>query len=59
MAPNSAAMLSRHAVERAKIDPAEVDDVILGCGMPERATGQNIARQSAIARRLAGDAFRA
>ena len=38
----------RHAVERAKIDPAEVDDVILGCGMPERATGQNIARQSAI-----------
>jgi len=38
----------RHAVERAGIDPAEVDDVILGCGMPERATGQNIARQSAL-----------
>lgn len=29
----------KHAVERAKIDPGEVDDVIMGCGMPERATG--------------------
>jgi acetyl-CoA C-acetyltransferase len=38
----------RHAVERAGVDPAEVDDVILGCAQPERATGQNIARQSAI-----------
>jgi acetyl-CoA C-acetyltransferase len=38
----------KHAVERAKIDPAEVDDVILGCGMPEKATGGNIARQAAI-----------
>lgn len=38
----------RHAVERAKIDPGEVDDVIMGCGMPERATGHNIARQSAL-----------
>ncbi len=37
-----------HAVVRAGIDPAEVDDVILGCGMPERATGQNIARQAAL-----------
>jgi acetyl-CoA C-acetyltransferase len=38
----------KHAVERAKVDPAEVEDVIMGCAMPERATGQNIARQSAI-----------
>jgi acetyl-CoA C-acetyltransferase len=38
----------RHAVERAGIEPAEVEDVILGCALPERATGQNIARQSAI-----------
>jgi acetyl-CoA acetyltransferase family protein len=38
----------KHAVERAKIDPTEVDDVILGCGMPEKATGGNIARQAAI-----------
>jgi len=38
----------QHAVERAGIDPAEVDDVVMGCGLPERATGQNIARLAAI-----------
>jgi acetyl-CoA C-acetyltransferase len=38
----------RHAVARAKIEPGEVEDVILGCGFPERATGGNIARQAAI-----------
>jgi acetyl-CoA C-acetyltransferase len=38
----------RHAVARAGIDPAEVEDVILGCGMPEGATGDNIARQAAL-----------
>jgi acetyl-CoA C-acetyltransferase len=38
----------QQAVERAGIDPAEVDDVVMGCGLPERATGQNIARLSAI-----------
>ena len=36
------------AVERAKIDPAEVEDVIMGCALPEGATGGNIARQIAI-----------
>jgi acetyl-CoA C-acetyltransferase len=36
------------AVARAKIDPSEVEDVIMGCGLPERATGGNIARQAAI-----------
>ena len=38
----------KHAVERAKIEPAEIEDVILGCGYPERATGGNIARQAAL-----------
>jgi acetyl-CoA C-acetyltransferase len=38
----------KHAVERARLDPAEVEDVILGCAMPEGATGQNIGRQSAL-----------
>ncbi len=38
----------RHAVERAGIDPAEVEDVILGCGGPEGATGFNIGRQAVI-----------
>ena len=38
----------RHAMERAGVDPAEVEDVILGCANPEGATGANIARQAAI-----------
>ena len=38
----------RQAVERAGIDPGEVEDVIMGCGLPEGATGQNIARQAAL-----------
>src|SRR6516165_299989 len=38
----------KQAVGRAGVDPAEVEDVILGCALPERATGQNIARLSAI-----------
>jgi acetyl-CoA C-acetyltransferase len=38
----------QHAVARAGVDPGEVDDVVMGCAMPERATGQNIARLSAI-----------
>jgi acetyl-CoA C-acetyltransferase len=38
----------RNAVERAKLEPGEVEDVIMGCALPERATGQNIARQAAI-----------
>src|SRR5215472_13885397 len=42
------AVLGGHVVERAGIEPGEVEDVIMGCAMPERATGQNIARLSAI-----------
>ena len=38
----------QHAVARAGIDPAEVEDVVLGCGMPEGATGKNIARMSVV-----------
>src|SRR5262245_37683244 len=36
------------AVERAKLDPKEVEDVIMGCATPEGATGGNIARQIAL-----------
>ena len=36
------------AVERAGIDPASVEDVVMGCGLPEGATGANIARQAAL-----------
>ena len=38
----------KHAIERAGIDGAEVDDVIMGCATPEGATGSNIARQCAL-----------
>ncbi len=37
-----------HAILRAGIEAAEVDDVIMGCGTPEGATGANIARQIAL-----------
>ena len=39
----------KHAIERAGIEAAEVDDVIMGCATPEGATGSNIARQIALA----------
>ncbi len=38
----------RHAAERARIDPGEVEDVVIGCGLPEGATGHNIARNAAL-----------
>ena len=38
----------RAAIERAGIDGAEVEDVLMGCANPEGATGANIARQIAL-----------
>jgi len=38
----------RHAVARAGIDPAEIDDVIFGCAVPEGDSGNNIARHSGL-----------
>jgi acetyl-CoA C-acetyltransferase len=38
----------RAAVERARIEPGEVEDVIVGCALPEGATGGNIARAIAL-----------
>jgi acetyl-CoA C-acetyltransferase len=38
----------QHAVQRAGIEAAEVEDVIMGCATPEGATGANIARQIAL-----------
>ncbi len=37
-----------HAIARAGIEAAEVEDVIMGCASPEGATGSNIARQIAL-----------
>ncbi len=36
------------AIERAGLDPAEIEDVLMGCALPEGATGGNIARQAAL-----------
>ena len=38
----------KHALQRAGLDAAQVEDVIMGCANPEGATGANIARQIAI-----------
>jgi acetyl-CoA C-acetyltransferase len=44
--------LAAHAIrplfERARLDPSEVEEVVLGCGYPEGATGGNIARHTAF-----------
>src|SRR5690349_18345033 len=44
-----AAHVLTHAVSRAGIEGGEVEDVILGCGLPEGATGHNVARNAALA----------
>jgi acetyl-CoA C-acetyltransferase len=46
--PTLGAHVIAHAVKRAGVDPAEVEEVILGVGRPEGTTGGNVARQSAI-----------
>ncbi|GAC1567557.1 MAG: acetyl-CoA C-acyltransferase [Vulcanimicrobiaceae bacterium] len=37
-----------HAVERSGVDPNDIEDVVLGVGMPEGATGHNLARNAAV-----------
>ncbi|MYN14263.1 acetyl-CoA C-acyltransferase [Pusillimonas sp. TS35] len=46
--PTLASYAIRAAVERAGVDPSSIEDVVLGCGYPEGATGRNVARQAAI-----------
>ena len=38
----------KHAVKRSGVELEEVEDVIMGCGLPEGATGGNIARQASL-----------
>ena len=38
----------KHAVERAGLEPGQIEDVMMGCATPEGATGGNIARQIAL-----------
>lgn len=38
----------RGVVERGKIDVGEVEDVVVGCGLPEGATGHNVGRNAVL-----------
>ena len=46
--PQLAAFSVRAAVERSGIDPALLEDLIMGCGYPEGITGKNIGRQAVV-----------
>ncbi len=48
-APTLGGHAVKHAVERAGLEPAEVEDVVMGCGMPQGTQGGNVARQIALA----------
>ena len=48
-APSMAGHAIAAAVERAGIEPGEVDDVIMGCAMQQGSTGQNIGRTAGVA----------
>lgn len=43
-----AAHVIKEAIAQGKLEPHEVEDVVLGCGLPEGATGHNIARNAAL-----------
>jgi acetyl-CoA C-acetyltransferase len=43
-----AAHVMKAAAERARIETDEIEDVVLGCGLPEGATGHNVARNAAL-----------
>jgi acetyl-CoA C-acetyltransferase len=48
-APTLGGHAIRHAVERAGVDPDEVEDVIMGCAMQQGTQGLNLGRQAALA----------
>ncbi|TDT90374.1 acetyl-CoA C-acetyltransferase/acetyl-CoA acyltransferase [Azorhizobium sp. AG788] len=43
-----AAHAIRHALAKGKVEPASVEEVVLGCGYPEGATGGNVARHASL-----------
>ena len=47
--PTMAGWAIQEAVKRAGVDPAAIDDVIMGCAMPQGTTGANIGRLAALA----------
>ena len=52
-APTLGGHAIKNAVERAGLTPADIDDVIMGCAMPQGSQGKNVARQTALAAGLA------
>lgn len=46
--PTLGAAAISEAVRRAGIDPAEIDDVVMGCALQQGTTGQNIARLAGL-----------
>jgi len=48
-APTLGGHAVKHAVERAGLEPAEVEDVMMGCALPQGSQGQNVGRQIALA----------
>lgn len=48
-APTLGGHVIKHAVQRAGLDPAEVDDVIMGCAMQQGSSGYNIGRTAGVA----------
>ncbi len=47
-APTLGGHAIRHAVARAGLEPGEIEDVIMGCAIPQGTQGANVARTSAL-----------
>jgi acetyl-CoA C-acetyltransferase len=43
-----AAHVIKHAIERAKLEGGEIEDVLMGCALPEGSQGNDVARMAAI-----------
>jgi acetyl-CoA C-acetyltransferase len=50
--PTLAAYAVRAAVDRSRVDPGLIEDMVLGCGYPEGRTGRNIGRQTVLRAQL-------
>jgi acetyl-CoA C-acetyltransferase len=50
--PSMAAPIIKEAIKRAKLDPGEIDDVIMGAALQQGSQGFNVARQCAVAAEL-------
>lgn len=48
-APTLGGHAVKHAVARAGLEPGDVEDVMMGCAMPQGTQGQNVGRQIALA----------